>query len=128
MHLCIRHIPIFGGYALIFTMENVYDGLFTTTHPREPGSIRNHDFEHIYISWTPNCTCDCTSPPNDKLTIAPSVDFPLRWCMLPQSKENLRLIFYHGYCQAHRKFFSEPRLRTFTMKEKPRQETIDLRS
>jgi len=123
------HIPIFSGYwPYWYDGKYLYDGLFTTTHPREPGSIENNDKTMIYISWTPRCVCGCTKPPNNTLTIAPSVEMPLRWCMLPQNKENLRLIFYHGYCQAYRKFFEEATLRNlFTLKGKSLQPVVDIR-
>jgi len=66
----------------------------------------------IRISWTPNCECGCTDEANNnsKYVIAPAVDMPLRWTILPQKQENLRLIFYHGYCQAYRTFQKNPEL------------------
>jgi hypothetical protein len=123
------HIPILSGYCPYnYSGDRLYDGLFTTPHARE------HNYNHaakeeskeenvvnnnskksdnvIRISWTPNCECGCTDEANSdsKYVIAPAVVMPLRWTILPQKQENLRLVFYHGYCQAYTAFQNNPEL------------------
>lgn len=93
------HIPSFNGYLPYrYNGKYLYDGVFTSPHPKKGNKV-------IYISCTLNCRCGCE---NNYFTISPSVEFPLRWCILPQDKKILRLIFYHGYCQSYRKFKEDP--------------------
>ena len=90
------HVPVLGGYLPhTYKGRRLYDGLFTDTHPL------SEDRTCFKVSWTPQCDCGCTkdAASNPRL-FAPRVRMPLRWCVLPPDETTLRLIFWHGYCQA----------------------------
>lgn len=90
------HIPILGGFTPYRYKEHLlYDGLFTDSHPL------SHDKTPFKISWTHNCQCGCTKDRyNNPRVFAPRARMPIRWCFLPPDKTTLRLIFWHGYCEA----------------------------
>jgi hypothetical protein len=92
------HVPLLAGYgSYVYKLRCLYDGLFTDTHPH------SNDPKVFKCSWTSECACGCTldTPHNKGRSFFPSVNFPLRWCMLPPDDLTLRLIFYHGYARAH---------------------------
>lgn len=90
------HVPVLGGYSPhVYKGRRLYDGLFTDTHPL------SDDKKCFKVSWTPQCDCGCTEDPQSNPRLfAPRVRMPLRWCVLPPDDATLRLIFWHGYCEA----------------------------
>ncbi len=92
------HVPVLGGYLPHnFQGHLLYDGLFTDTHP-----LKN-DRKCFKITWTPHCICGCNHHNNNLRTFAPEINIPSRWCFLPPDDTTLRLIYWHGYCQAMKK-------------------------